>query len=233
MADHRKITIAIDGYSSCGKSTLAKALAKELNYTFIDTGAMYRAVAYHGWKKGWVSRDHLDQDAFIQGLDGVRISFVFNPDSGKREVELNGVNVEKEIRGMEVSSLVSKVAAIREVRVKLVDEQRRMGSEGGVVMDGRDIASVVFPNAELKLFITADPQIRAKRRLLELNDPNLKLEDVLKNLQERDHLDSTREEGPLIQTDDAIVIDNSELTQEGQLKVALGLVQDALSQLEK
>lgn len=220
-----KINIAIDGFSSCGKSTLAKALAKKLDYIFIDTGAMYRAVSYYCSQQGWVDDKHLNREAIVAALGDIEIRFAFNPSSQKLEVELNGMNVEKEIRTLAVSQLVSKVATIKEVRQKLVSEQQKIGENGGVVMDGRDIGSVVFPDAELKLFITADPHVRAKRRHLEMNDPTVTLDEVFNNLQERDRIDSSREESPLIQTEDAIVIDNTNLNPDEQLELALDLVE--------
>jgi CMP/dCMP kinase len=226
MKDNKKqITIAIDGFSSCGKSTLAKALAKKLNYIFIDSGAMYRAITLYCYENNLVSENHIDIEKIIKSLSDIEIHFGKNIDNGKLEVELNGENVESKIRNLTISNLVSKVSAIKEVRKKLVEEQQKIGQNGGIVMDGRDIASVVFPNAELKFFITADPKIRAKRRLIELNDSSLSLEDVAKNLKERDFLDSTREESPLIQVKDAIVIDNSNLNQEEQLELAYSYVQ--------
>lgn len=224
MSEQSRITIAIDGYSSCGKSTLAKALAKKLDFIFIDTGAMYRAVTYYCFQQGWVSQDTLETEKIIAALPQIAIRFVFNNETQKLEVELNGINVEKEIRSLQISGLVSKISAIKEVRQKLVHEQRQIGKNGGVVMDGRDIGSVVFPNAELKLFVTADPMVRAQRRFKELNDPNASLADVFENLKQRDHLDSTREESPLIQTDDAILIDNSNLDQEQQLQLVLKII---------
>ncbi len=224
----KKITIAIDGYSSCGKSTLAKALARELNYIFIDSGAMYRAITLFCFRKGLVGPGFMETEKILDMLDEIELHFEFNPISSKLEVVLNGENVEREIRTLQVSQLVSQVSSIREVRQKLVSEQRKIGRKGGVVMDGRDIGSVVFPDAELKLFLTADPNVRAERRYLELNDPSLSMEDVLENLQQRDHLDSTRKESPLVQSPDAIVIDNSYLTPDEQLQKALELVADRI-----
>jgi cytidylate kinase len=226
--DKKKITIAIDGFSSCGKSTLAKALAKKLDYIFIDTGAMYRAITLYCYEKELVSSNHIDTEKIIHSLSEIEIHFGKNELSGKLEVELNGENVESKIRNLTISNLVSKVASIKEVRSKLVDEQRKIGQNGGIVMDGRDIASVVFPHAELKLFVTANPKIRAQRRFSELNDSTLTIEDIEKNLQERDYLDSTRKESPLIQVEDAIVIDNTNLTQEEQLNLALTYVENLL-----
>jgi cytidylate kinase len=225
----RKITIAIDGFSSCGKSTLAKAIAKELDYIFIDTGAMYRSVALYCLRNNLVHNNEINTLEIIDVLPKIDIHFDKNQISGKLEVQLNKEFVEPFIRTMEVSQLVSKIAAIKEVRAKLVEEQQKMGIKGGVVMDGRDIGSVVFPNAELKLFITASPEIRTERRYLELYQTNntVSKEDIRKNLEERDHLDSTREESPLIQAEDAILLDNSNYTQEEQLQVALELVKKA------
>jgi len=225
----RKITIAIDGFSSCGKSTLAKAIAKELDYIFIDTGAMYRSVALYCLRNNLVHNNEINTLEIIDVLPKIDIHFDKNQISGKLEVQLNKEFVEPFIRTMEVSQLVSKIAAIKEVRAKLVEEQQKMGIRGGVVMDGRDIGSVVFPNAELKLFITASPEIRTERRYLELYQTNntVSKEDIRKNLEERDHLDSTREESPLIQAEDAILLDNSNYTQEEQLQVALELVKKA------
>lgn len=226
--DTKKITIAIDGYSSCGKSTLAKALARELGYIFIDSGAMYRAITLYCLRNKWVGADFMDTAKIIASLHDIELHFEFNPVSAKLEIVMNGENVEKEIRTLRVSELVSQVSSIREVRKKLVTEQRKIGKKGGVVMDGRDIGSVVFPDAELKLFITADPKVRTERRYLELNDPSLTMEEVFLNLQLRDNLDSTRKESPLIQTADAIVIDNSFLTPDEQLQKALELVADRI-----
>lgn len=226
----KKITIAIDGYSSCGKSTLAKALAKELDYIFIDTGSMYRSVSLYCLRNNLVHNNEIIVSEVINELPKIKIHFEKNPSNGKLEVQLNNEFVEPLIRSLEVSQLVSKVAAIKEVRAKLVEEQQKMGSKGGVVMDGRDIGSVVFPNAELKLFVTASPEIRIERRFLELSqtDSSINKEEIRKNLEERDYLDSTRAESPLIQADDAILLDNSNYTQEEQLEVALNYVKGKL-----
>lgn len=224
-----KLTIAIDGWSSCGKSTLAKALAKKMDYIYVDSGAMYRGVTLHALNNGWVSDQSIEITKIIQSLPSLNIRF--EQKAGSNPVLLlNGENVEDEIRSMRVSSHVSKVAAIKEVRAFLVDQQRSMGEEGGVVMDGRDIGSVVFPNAELKIFVTADPEIRAIRRYKELegSGSSVTLEEVRKNLEERDHLDTTREESPLIQTKDAVVLDNSNLTPSEQLEAAYQLVKKQL-----
>jgi len=224
-----KITIAIDGWSSCGKSTLAKALAKELEYIYVDSGAMYRGVALFALRNGWVSSSHTERNKIVNNLDKIHIAFE-STKPGKADLFLNGENVENEIRKIEVSNVVSAIATIREVRKHLVDLQRNLGNSGGVVMDGRDIGSVVFPNAELKLFVTADEDIRAQRRYDELQSKGEKvtLEEVKQNLKQRDKIDSTRKESPLIQTDDAIVVDNSELSPEEQLEVACNLVKDRL-----
>jgi cytidylate kinase len=226
----KKITIAIDGFSSCGKSTLAKALANKLDYVFIDTGAMYRAVALYCFNKGLISNEHIKKEEIIQSLTEIEIHFEKNEETKKLDVFLNNLNIENKIRTLEISELVSKIASIKEVRQKLVAEQQKMGIKGGVVMDGRDIGSVVFPSAELKFFVTASPEIRSERRFLELKltEPGITKEEVKKNLEERDHLDSTREESPLIQVDDAILIDNSNINQEEQLELALKYVQERL-----
>ena len=226
----KKITIAIDGFSSCGKSTLAKALANKLDYVFIDTGAMYRAVAFYCLQKGFISNQHLNKEEIVNSLNEIEIHFEKNDVTKKLDVFLNDLNIESKIRTLEISELVSKIASIKEVRQKLVAEQQKMGIKGGVVMDGRDIGSVVFPSAELKFFVTASPEIRTERRFLELKptEPEITKEEVKKNLVERDHLDSTRAESPLIQVDDAILIDNSNLNQEEQLELALKYVQERL-----
>ncbi len=225
-----KITIAIDGFSSCGKSTLAKALASELGYIFIDTGAMYRAVALYCFKQGWITKEGIDESSVVNNLDKITLHFERNLENSKLEIFLNNINVEKEIRTLEVSQLVSKIASIKLVRSKLVFEQQKMGKNGGVVMDGRDIGSVVFPNAELKLFVTASPEIRVERRYKELllTDPTISKESIKANLEERDYLDTTRSESPLIQTQDAIILDNSNLTPDEQLYLALEIVNERL-----
>lgn len=226
----QKITIAIDGYSSCGKSTLAKAIAKELNYVYVDTGAMYRGTALYCHRLGLADSKAPQVDRILEELPNIQISFTYNPDTKQGDLILNGENVEKEIRTLEISQLVSPIAAIKEVRTKMVEEQRIMGKSGGVVLDGRDIGSVVFPNAELKLFLTAEPSIRAERRRKELEEKgeNVSLEEVLKNIEERDYLDTTRKESPLIQTEDAVVLDNSFLTREEQLVWVLDKIREIL-----
>jgi cytidylate kinase len=210
----KKIIIAVDGHSSAGKSTMAKDLAKETGYTYIDTGAMYRAVALYAIRHGFFLEGLPDEEKLRTALPGIRISFRRNEATGEPETYLNGVNVEKEIRGMDVAAQVSLVAALPFVRRDLVSKQQEMGKDRGVVMDGRDIGTMVFPDAELKVFVTASPEIRARRRLNELNAKGEKasFEDVLENVKHRDHIDSTREEGPLRKAEDALVLDTSEMT---------------------
>ena len=225
-----KIIIAIDGYSSTGKSTVAKQIAKHLGYVYIDSGAMYRAVTYFAMSKGLIDKDQFDTEALISKLDDIQIRFVFNADLGFAEVYLNNVNVEREIRTLKVSNLVSKVSAIPQVRKQLVKQQHKMGEEKGIVMDGRDIGTVVFPHAELKIFMTASLETRATRRYNELKGKgdDVSFDAVLKNVQERDYLDSTREDSPLYKAEDAIEIDNSNMTMEEQLQVVLRLVNKVL-----
>lgn len=234
MSKHpKKINIAIDGYSSCGKSTLAKAMSASLNYIFIDSGAMYRGVTLYAMENGLLKDDMIDAEGLKRALTDIELVFGELAQSGKdHPLLLNGKDVSKEIRTMEVSRLVSKVAAIKEVRIKLVEQQQLLGKKGGVVMDGRDIGTVVFPNAELKLFLTASPDVRAERRFAEMTQKGMKvsMHDVEQNLRERDYIDSTRAESPLHQAEDAIVIDNSELNQSEQLELALSYVQNVLEQ---
>jgi len=228
----KKITIAIDGFSSTGKSTVAKGLAKKLNYVYVDTGAMYRAVTLYMMRKLFVSDTNFDEEAITRHLPFVSLKFVFNEQKGFAEMYLNGENVEKEIRYMEVSEQVSKVAAVPDVRKLLVDQQQEMGKEKGVVMDGRDIGTVVFPDAELKIFMTASTEKRAQRRYDELIERGDKVEfdAVLKNVKDRDFMDSTREDSPLIKADDAVEFDNSDLDLEEQFDQILKIVEDRLSE---
>lgn len=223
-----KITIAIDGYSSCGKSTLAKQLASKLNYTYVDSGAMYRAIALFAIENGLASKDFVKNDELISKLDNVDVDLKYDSDSGGVTTFLNGKNVEDEIRTMRVSEVVSFVSVIKEVRAKLRSLQQDLGKRGGVVMDGRDIGTAVFPNAELKIFMTASPDIRAQRRFDELKakGKEVSITDVRANLISRDQEDTSRKEDPLIQADDALVLDNSDLTPDQQLKLALGWAQD-------
>ncbi len=223
---NKKITIAIDGFSSTGKSTLAKQLAKHLGYIYVDTGAMYRAVTFYAMQNQLISAATFDKKNLIQNLPNIKLHFVFNPTLGFAEMYLNDVNVEKEIRTIEVSSFVSKVAEVSEVRSKLVEQQQEMGQDKGIVMDGRDIGTVVFPAAELKIFMTASAQTRAQRRYDELiaKGDNVSFEEVLKNVEERDYIDTHREDSPLVMADDAIEIDNSYLSREEQFDAVLDLV---------
>ncbi|CAM1367933.1 Cytidylate kinase [Tenacibaculum litoreum] len=222
----KKITIAIDGFSSTGKSTIAKQLAKELTYIYVDTGAMYRAVTLYAMQQNYISESHFNSEDLIADLPNISLSFAFNGELGFAEMFLNGTNVEKEIRTIEVSKLVSKVAEISEVRKKLVREQQEMGKNKGIVMDGRDIGTVVFPNAELKLFMTASADKRATRRYKELIDRGDKVnyEEILQNVQERDRIDSTREDSPLVMADDAIEFDNSDMGLKEQFERIMSLV---------
>lgn len=221
----KKITIAIDGHSSCGKSTLAKALSKKLNYIYVDSGAMYRAVTYYFLENG-VDLD--DKQAIAKALSEIKIRFE-KDDRGIRTI-LNDKDVENEIREMRVSEMVSPVAAISAVRKELVNQQRQLGLEKGIVMDGRDIGTVVFKDAELKIFLTADPEVRVQRRYDELKAKGIKIdfETVKANLLERDHIDSTREDSPLRKAPDAIVINNTLLTPQQQLEKALKLVNEKI-----
>lgn len=226
----KKINIAIDGFSSTGKSTLAKQLAQKLGYVFVDSGAMYRAITLFAMQHGYISDDFFDKSALVLGLDAIRLEFRFNQDLGFSEMFLNGENVETAIRTIAVSSFVSRIAEVSEVRIKLVEQQQFMGKRKGVVMDGRDIGTVVFVDAELKIFMTASPQTRAQRRFAELSasDPNLTFEAVLKNVQERDYIDTHREDSPLRKADDAIEIDNSNMDKTEQFELVLNLVKTKL-----
>jgi CMP/dCMP kinase len=226
-----EITIAIDGYSSCGKSTMAKALAKEFGYVYVDSGAMYRAITLHCISNEWVSKTHLNQDSIIFSLRDVSISFSFNEEEGRSRTFLNGEDVENEIRKMAVSELVSQVSVIREVRLFMQKIQHTLGENGGVVMDGRDIGTAVFPNAELKIFMTADPEIRAQRRFDEIKSKGqfISLEEVRTNLEQRDYEDTHRKENPLVQAKDAEILDNSQLNQDEQLEIAKRWVNERLN----
>jgi len=229
----KKITIAIDGFSSTGKSTLAKQLANNLGYVYVDTGAMYRAVTFFAMQKGYINADFFDKESLINSLPYLILQFKFNADLGFAEMYLNDVNVETEIRTIEVSRFVSKVAEVSEVRAKLVEQQQEMGKNKGIVMDGRDIGTVVFPNAELKIFMTASATTRAQRRYDELiqKGDNVTFEEVLKNVEERDHIDTHREDSPLVIAEDAIEIDNSHLNREEQFALVLELVNDTTKTL--
>jgi len=228
----KELIIAVDGHSSCGKSTLAKDIAKHFQYRYIDTGAMYRAVTLYAINEKIISEGKIAEDLLQSALNNklISIEFKFNPENNKSETFLNGINVENNIRGIEVSSFVSPIAVIPFVRHELVNQQREMGKEGGIVMDGRDIGTNVFPNADLKIFLTADAEIRAQRRYKELTEKgqDVEYEAILNNVKERDHIDSTRKTNPLKKADDAILIDNSNLSILEQTKIAIDLVNDVL-----
>ncbi|MBF1635049.1 MAG: (d)CMP kinase [Prevotella sp.] len=211
----KKITIAIDGFSSCGKSTMAKDLAKEIGYIYVDTGAMYRSVTLYALRHNLFNADGTIREEELQAqMKDINISFKLNKETGRPDTYLNGENVENEIRTMEVSAHVSPIATLAFVRKALVEQQQRMGAEKGIVMDGRDIGTVVFPNAELKIFVTASAEVRAQRRYDELKAKGMEADfaDILKNVQERDYIDSHRETSPLRKADDALELDNSQLT---------------------
>ena len=224
----KKITIAIDGFSSTGKSTLAKQVANQLGYIYVDTGAMYRAVTYFAMQHNFVSETHLDADGLIKNLTNVSLQFRFNEKLGFAEMYLNNENIETPIRNIEVSRLVSKIAEISQVRSKLVEQQQQMGENKGIVMDGRDIGTVVFPNADLKLFMTASTTTKAQRRFDELigKGQQVTFEEVLQNVQERDYIDTHRDDSPLVKAEDAIEIDNSNLTKNEQFELVMELVHE-------
>lgn len=223
----KKITITIDGYSSCGKSTLAKELADELKYVFIDSGAMYRAITLYFLRN---HVDWTDSREVEKALGEIDLSFAYNKEHGKCDMILNDENVEYLIRDMIIAEKVSEIAALKEVREFAVAAQRKMGMQKGIVMDGRDIGTTVFPNAELKIFMTADPAIRVQRRYAEIIDknPNITLEEIKANLEKRDYIDTHREFSPLIQAKDAIVLDNSTLTMDEQLHMALAWAKEKM-----
>ncbi len=216
----KRLTIAIDGFSSSGKSTFARKIASRLGYVFIDSGAMYRAVTLYAIERGIIRSGMLDEDALVRTLGDIRIDFRFNPARGASDIYLNGDRVDGKIRTIEVSNMVSEVSSIGAVREKLVAEQRQMGRDGGVVMDGRDIGTVVFPDADLKIFLTADPAVRALRRYEELKaaGQEVPLAEIERNIRERDHLDQTRKISPLRQAPDAVVLDNSHMTPDQQME---------------
>ena len=222
----KKINIAIDGHSSCGKSTIAKQLSKHFNYIYVDSGAMYRAVCLYALQNNIISDGKIDINLLLKSLDKINVSFYFNEETSTSETYLNGVNVESEIRGFWVSENVSAISKIKEVRHKMIHIQQKIGENKGVVMDGRDIGSVVFPNAELKLFITATADERARRRALELKDVNI--EDIKENLRNRDFEDTNRSENPLLLMDDAIEIDNTNLSLEQQFELILSYCKKAM-----
>lgn len=223
-----KIIIAVDGHSSCGKSTLSKQLAQKLKYNYIDTGAMYRAVTLFALRNKLIANQKVDTEGLIRKLPEIKITFIYNEKEEKSDTILNGENIENEIRQLEVSNNVSPVATIKEVRQAMVKLQKAMGVNKGIVMDGRDIGTVVFPKAELKIFMTASNKVRAQRRFDELSNKglNVTFDEVLKNIIERDHIDSTRAESPLRKADDAMVLDNSNLSRNEQLEWVLNKVKE-------
>ncbi len=224
----KKIIIAIDGHSSCGKSTMAKSLAKLLGYIYIDTGAMYRVVTLVALRKGWISNKKPDAEKIIAGLKDIKITFKWDENLGLNTTFLNGENVEDEIRQLEVSENVSPISTIAEVRHEMVRQQRENGKNKGIVMDGRDIGTVVFPQAELKIFMTASPEIRAQRRYDELKakGEDVNLDEIIANVVERDKIDSNRKASPLKQAEDALILDNSHLTREEQLEWTMNKVKE-------
>lgn len=229
----RKLTIAIDGFSSCGKSTMAKNLARSLGYVYVDTGAMYRAVTLYALRHGLIANDgQIDVEGLRLAMDDIKITFKFNPETGRPDTYLNGEIVEKEIRSLEVSSHVSPVATLAFVREQMVTQQQAMGKDGGIVMDGRDIGTVVLPNADLKIFVTARAEVRAQRRYDELQAKGMPADydEILRNVTERDYIDSHREVAPLRKADDAIELDNSEMTIEGQQQWLLDVVEKKLKE---
>lgn len=225
-----KIIVAIDGHSSCGKSTIAKAVATKFGYLFIDSGAMYRAVTLYALRHNLVTDGILNQQKLIDALSDIKIEFRYNPEMQKSEMYLNGENVENEIRQLPVSQNVSPVATLAEVRKLMVKLQQQMGKNKGIVMDGRDIGTVVFPKAELKLFVTASAEIRAQRRFDELTAKGDKVsyDEILQNVIERDHMDSTREVSPLKRADDALILDNSNMSRQEQLVWVISKVEERL-----
>ena len=226
----KKIIIAIDGFSSTGKSTLAKELAKKLGYVFVDSGAMYRAVTLFAIQNRLIANDFLDKNSLIENLKSIQLSFKFNPELGFAEMYVNDKNVEAEIRTLEVAGLVSKIAEISEVRAKLVEQQQEMGKNKAIVMDGRDIGTVVFPDAELKIFMNASLEVKAQRRYDELTQKGDKVtfKEVLENVKQRDYIDTHRDDSPLVKADDAIEIDNSSLTRDEQFNAVMSLVKNLI-----
>lgn len=223
----KKLIIAIDGYSSCGKSTFAKAIAKVLKYIYIDSGAMYRAVTLYCMRMGYINREGINITSILNNLDKIHVSFIYNPGIEEYETYLNTENVENEIRGIEVSAFVSRISQIHEVRERMVELQRQIGASKGIVMDGRDIGTVVFPYAEIKIFMTASIDIRAKRRFDELKskDNNIDFEEIKRNIVARDIADENRDISPLRRADDAIVLDNSRMTVNEQMEWVMGIIE--------
>lgn len=225
----KKITIAIDGHSSCGKSTMAKDLARRIGYVYVDTGAMYRSVTLYALRNGIITDGKIDEARLQTEMPDIHITFKFNPETQRPDTYLNGERVESEIRNMQVSSMVSPIATLGFVRQAMVEQQQAMGREGGIIMDGRDIGTTVFPNAELKIFVTASPEVRARRRYDELTakGEQCNLAEILKNVEERDYIDSHREVSPLRKADDALLLDNSHMTIEEQNEWLMQRVEEA------
>ena len=232
--ERKPLIIAVDGHSSCGKSTFARAIARWLGYTYIDSGAMYRAVTLYAMEHGIIRQGELDREKLVAALPQIRISFSTDPATGETVTLLNGRNVEKQIRSLEVSQRVSEVSRIPEVRQHLVQLQRQLAGSGGVVMDGRDIGTVVFPDADIKIFMTARPEVRAQRRYKELLEKGEKIpfEEVLANVKERDRIDTGRAVSPLRQADDALVLDNSEMTVEEQMEWIRRVIEKKMKEKE-
>lgn len=226
-----KIIIAIDGYSSTGKSTVARQLADYLNYIYVDSGAMYRAVALFALQKNYLSENHFDKQSLLMALPTIKIDFKKEAENNRADIFLNDINVEKEIRTMHVSNFVSPIATLSEVRKKLVSIQHKMGIKKGIVMDGRDIGTVVFPDAELKIFMNANTQVRALRRYNELIEKgqNVSFDEILKNVEKRDLMDTTRIDSPLVKATDAIEVNNSETNREDQFHIILQLAKDRIA----
>lgn len=227
----KKITIAIDGYSSTGKSTVAKQLADFLAYVYVDSGAMYRAITLYALQNNFISENHFDKNSLIDSLPNISLKFNRKDSNSKAEIHLNNINVEKEIRTLRVSEFVSPIATLSKVRAILVQQQQLMGKDQGIVMDGRDIGTVVFPDAELKIFMNANAEQRAKRRYIELlnRGDNITYAEILNNVIERDRIDTTRKDSPLIKANDAIEIDNSEMNLEDQFQTILQLAKDRIA----
>ena len=225
----KKITIAIDGHSSCGKRTMAKDLARRIGYVYVDTGAMYRSVTLYALRNGIITDGKIDEARLQTEMPDIHITFKFNPETQRPDTYLNGERVESEIRNMQVSSMVSPIATLGFVRQAMVEQQQAMGREGGIIMDGRDIGTTVFPNAELKIFVTASPEVRARRRYDELTakGEQCNLAEILKNVEERDYIDSHREVSPLRQAPDALLLDNSNMTIEEQNQWLMQRVEEA------
>lgn len=228
----KKITIAIDGFSSTGKSTLAKQLARKLGYVYVDSGAMYRAVTLYAMQNGFIGEDYFNKKGLIDSLNEITLQFLYNPELEFAEMYLNEENVEKQIRTLAVSQLVSFVAEVPQVRAKLVEQQKHMGEQKGVVMDGRDIGTVVFPNAELKIFMNSSPDVRAQRRFKELTELGqvVTYDEVYKNVIERDYIDTHREDSPLKKADDALEMDNSQITKQEQLEKVLVIAKKVIAE---